>query len=68
MVGLTEQHRAAPDDDLPALEKRLAELDGHRPALQAQARTELTDEGLPLTRDTVTRRAVQILDRTAERA
>jgi hypothetical protein len=57
-----------PDDDLTPLEDRLAELDGHRPALQARARAELADEGLPLTRDTVTRRAVQILERASEPA
>ena len=44
-----------PDDDLPALEERLAELGGHRRAFRP--RPELADEGLPLTRDTVTRRA-----------
>jgi hypothetical protein len=54
------------DDDLPALEQRLAELDGRRPALKARA--ELTEEGLPLTRGTVTRGAVQILDRYEEPA
>jgi len=59
---------AVPDEDLRALEERLAELDGHRPALQARARAELADEGLPLTRDTVTRRAVQILDCASEPA
>jgi hypothetical protein len=56
------------NDDLPALEARLAELDGRRPQLQARARAELADEGLPLTRDTVTRRAVQILNRADEPA
>jgi hypothetical protein len=56
------------DHDLPTLEQRLAELDGHRPTLQAQARAELTEEGLPLTRGTVTRRAVKILDRADEPA
>jgi hypothetical protein len=35
-----------------------------RPALQAQARAELTAEHLPLTRATVITRAVQILHRT----
>jgi len=50
-------------DDLGELEARLAELGGHRPALQAQARAELSSEGMPLTRATVTRRAIAILDR-----
>jgi len=49
--------------DLEALEARLAETGGRRPGLQAQARTELRDEGLPVTRATVTQRSVQILDR-----
>lgn len=54
----------APDDnDLADLEDRLAELDGQRLALQRQARNELTTEGLPVTRATVTRRACHILDR-----
>lgn len=51
------------DGDLAALEERLAELGGQRPALQARARAELTAEHLPVTRATVTRRAVVILDR-----
>jgi len=51
------------DNDLAILEARLAETGGRRPALQAQARTELTNQGLPVTRTTVTRRAAQILDR-----
>jgi len=58
----------SPDDELAAVEGRLAELDAHRPALQVWARAELADEGLPVTRDTVTRRAVQILDRSREPA
>lgn len=49
--------------DLEALEARLAETGGRRPALQAQARAQLRDEALPVTRTTVTRRSVQILDR-----
>ena len=57
----------ARDVDLPAHEERLAELGGHRAALQAQARAE-GRRGLPVTRDTVTRRAVQILDRADEPA
>lgn len=52
-----------PGKDIADLEARLAELGGHRPALQARARAELSRERLPLTRSTVTRRAVEILDR-----
>ena len=48
---------------LAELEARLAELDGQRLTLQRQARQELTAEGLPVTRATVTRRACDILDR-----
>jgi hypothetical protein len=48
--------------DLAALEARLAETDGLRPALQAQARAELTAEGMPVIRSTVARRACAILD------
>lgn len=51
------------DDDLSGLEARLAELDGQRLVLQRLARDELTAEGLPVTRATVTRRACDILDR-----
>ena len=47
--------------DLAALEARLAETDGLRPALQAQARAELTAEGMPVIRSTVARRACAIL-------
>jgi len=54
---------AGTDDDIAELEARLAELGGCRPAVQAQARTELADEGLPVTRVTVARRTVAILDR-----
>ncbi len=54
-----------PDDvDLAALEAELDDVAEHRPALQAQARTELTAEHFPLTRTTVVARAVQILHRT----
>ena len=49
-------------DELAALEARLAETDGRRPALQAQARAELTAEGMPVIRSTVARRACAILD------
>ena len=48
--------------ELAALEARLAETDGLRPALQAQARAELTAEGMPVIRSTVARRACAILD------
>jgi hypothetical protein len=54
------------DNDLAALEAELDDVAGHRPALQAQARAELTEERLPLTRATVVARAVQILHRTRE--
>ena len=50
-------------EDVSDLEQRLDDLAGRRPALQAQARAELTAEGLPLTRATVVRRACDILDR-----
>jgi Helix-turn-helix domain len=49
--------------DVSDLEQRLDDLGGRRPAIQAQARAELTAEGIPLTRSTVTRRACDILDR-----
>jgi hypothetical protein len=48
--------------ELTALETRLAETGGLRPALQAQARAELTAEGMPVIRSTVARRACAILD------
>lgn len=48
--------------ELAALEARLAETDGLRPALQARARAELTAEGMPVIRRTVARRACAILD------
>jgi len=54
------------DVDLEQLEAELDDVAGHRPALQAQARAELTAERLPLTRATVTVRAVQILHRSRE--
>jgi hypothetical protein len=60
-------HDPAPgldDVDLAALEAELDDVAEHRPALQAQARTELTGEHSPLTRSTVVARAVQILHRT----
>ena len=49
--------------DLADLEWRLSETGGLRPLLQAQARRQLADEGLPVTRRTVAQRACQILDR-----
>ena len=48
--------------ELAEMEARLAETDGLRPALQAQARAELTAEGMPVIRSTVARRACAILD------
>jgi len=47
---------------LADLEWRLSETGGLRPLLQAQARTELAGEGLPVTRTTVAQRACSILD------
>jgi hypothetical protein len=47
--------------ELADLEARLAETDELRPALQAQARAELTAEGMPVIRSTVARRACAIL-------
>jgi hypothetical protein len=52
--------------ELADLEWRLAESGGVRPLVQAQARRELAEEGLPVTRHTVAQRACSILDqRTA---
>ena len=48
--------------ELAAMEARLAETDGLRPAIQARARAELTAEGMPVIRSTVARRACAILD------
>ena len=53
--------------ELTALEARLAETGGLRPALQAQARAELTAEGMPVIRRTVAWRACAILDRREAR-
>ncbi len=50
----------APVGDLEAV---LAETGGLRVALQRQARAELSGEGVPLTRSSVTRRAVDIMRR-----
>jgi len=49
--------------ELADLEWRLSETGGLRPLLQAQARTELAGECLPVTRGTVAQRACSILDR-----
>jgi len=54
------------DTDLAALEAELDDVAEHRPALQAQARQELAAERLPVTRATVTVRAVQILHRSRQ--
>jgi hypothetical protein len=48
--------------ELVKMEARLAETDGLRPAPQAQARAELTAEGMPVIRSSVARRACAILD------
>jgi hypothetical protein len=56
---------ATPPDDpgeLKALEARLADLDGQRVVLQRQARAQLAAEGHPVTRATVIRRAIALLD------
>ena len=52
--------------DLAALEAELDDIAEHRPALQAKARAELAAEHLPVTRATVTARAVQILHRSRQ--
>jgi hypothetical protein len=53
--------------DLAALEAELDDVAEHRPALQAKARAELAAEHLPVTRATVTARAVQILHRSRQK-
>jgi hypothetical protein len=56
---------ATPPDDpreLEALEARLADLDGQRVVLQRRARAQLAAEGHPVTRATVIRRAIALLD------
>ncbi len=53
----------SPTADVVELEAELDEVAHLRPALQAQARAELTAEHLPVTRTTVIIRAVQILHR-----
>ncbi len=52
--------------DLAVLEAELDDVAGQRPALQAKARAELAAERLPVTRATVTVRAVQILHRSRQ--
>ena len=52
--------------DLAALEAELDDIPEQRPALQAKARDELASEHLPVTRATVTARAVQILHRSRQ--
>jgi hypothetical protein len=54
---------AADAAELAAAEARLADLGGRPGAVQAQARAELTAERMPVTRATVTQRAIAILDR-----
>ncbi len=51
--------------ELAELEWRLSETGGLRPLLQAQARRKLADEGLPVTRHTVARRAAALLEARA---
>jgi hypothetical protein len=51
--------------ELAGWDAQLDDLDGRRPALQAQARAELESEHLPLTRSSVTRRAIEILGRSS---
>ena len=67
--GGTSPHRPPPEldgVDLAALEAELDDVAEHRPALQAKARAELAAEHLPVTRATVTARAVQILHRSRQ--
>ena len=52
--------------DRTAMEAELDDVAEHRPALQARARAELADEHLPVTRSTVTARAIQILHRSRQ--
>jgi hypothetical protein len=52
--------------DLAVLEAELDDVAERRPALQAKARQELAAEHLPVTRATVTARAVQILHRSRQ--
>lgn len=50
-----------PADDVAVLESILAEADGRRVVVQREARDQLAAEGLPLTRASVARRAVDLL-------
>ena len=52
--------------DLAVLEAELDDVAEQRPALQAKARQELAAEHLPVTRATVTTRAVKILHRSRQ--
>ena len=64
---LTQAPAAEPQPrDLGQLEEVLDALDGRRALLQRQARQELSEEGQPLTRSTVVRRAVEIHRREAQ--
>jgi hypothetical protein len=49
-------------DDLADLEAILSEVGGVRVVVQRQARAQLAAEGIPVTRRSVARRAVQLLD------
>ena len=48
-------------DETATMEQALTEAGGARVRLQNQARTELTAQGLPVTRAAVTRRAHELL-------
>jgi hypothetical protein len=58
-----DEPNGADDRELAEWSAQLDELDGRRRALQAQARAELESEHMPLTRSSMTRRAVEILGR-----
>jgi len=61
----TEEPDPFDERELAEWNAQLDELDGRRPALQAQARAELESERLPVTRASVMRRAVEILGRSS---
>lgn len=63
-ADVAEPGQVVHGEDLAALEAELDACDGLRAVLQRQARAELGAEGLPLTRATVVRRAVQLLRST----
>jgi hypothetical protein len=63
-----DEPNGADEEELAEWDAQLDELDGRRPALQAQARAELESEHLPLTRSSVTRRAIEILGRSTASA